>query len=1104
MVHAARAASSGRMNDPMVVVSCPENDPLLASRTELGEGLYSMNRWACLFFVSLVAAACAPSPGLESPMISGEPVVGVELTATSGTWIFEPKSFAYAWSSCASEDRTECRSVGENSTRYTPTEEDLGRSIRVAVTAVNDVGSSTKWSARVGPVLSADYPPPSGSSDPVSITVVQGQSEWSTLSLPVPHVELGTQAPPADGVVPLLAVDSSGAVDGNEVTEARVGVEASTDTALGTTTIELPLVTCWTPECAGPTGTWTVPIEVDVIAGVPAAAVEGFGNPTPARLVDVHEGIQHVPDERVVTLDASAEPAEADRLASTVSASIVGGSVDLGAWVFRFPSASTAAAAEAVLRAEPSVFGVDHRLLGHQSRQDARLPDEYTDGVPDVSFTEYGGSVTEFGDAESQRALEQAESMNLPAAWVLGTGSESVRVGIVDGGMWSGHPDLEPNQTQNGVTRDDYRSMFTDSYHGQAVAGNACARGNNGIGLAGSAWECDLVLMDAGDLNNAGPIRGEDVAESLIDRAIEDGGNLDVVNLSYGTSACDGLPADAWPVVQSNLSYASAERWKRLFEKYEDTIFVTAAGNCAQGPYGFVNADLGYLDLPAGLAGEVANVVAVTSLSSADASGVRTVLGNYDDDMTTAASLNWWSTATTCNVNRTVVLGVTLSASAADCRHGYRNEPGTSFAAPRVSGVVALMLSANPSASPAEIKNCLKDSRMAGISLETVEEEPIEGFGALDAAAAVRCISPTPSLQVATQLSVGGNHSCALMGDTAVECWGWNTEGQLGNRTFANSTVPERVFGLSGVTQVAAGASHTCAISGGEVRCWGANYAGQLGNGSFDSSNEPVIVAGLSDVIHVTTGVAHTCAVDAGAGVHCWGNNGNGQLGDGTTNGSTTPVRVRLDGTNFVGNTELVAGGQHTCQPREDFTPSRMYCWGSNSSLQLGWPNPPTRLTSPAYWEPGGTLTSAGTFHNCFVQYGTDLSCWGRNNFGQLGDGTNSDSSFPQPVTGLDGSDIYSVSAGGSLSCASTTDNAVWCWGRNQNGQLGNGTTTDSNQPVPVGGLGVVRSVHAGSGHACALLGVGDVMCWGANNVGQLGDESTDNSSAPVRVAGIG
>jgi len=157
----------------------------------------------------------------------------------------------------------------------------------------------------------------------------------------------------------------------------------------------------------------------------------------------------------------------------------------------------------------------------------------------------------------------------------------------------------------------------------------------------------------------------------------------------------------------------------------------------------------------------------------------------------------------------------------------------------------------------------------------------------------------TPPLAISAQgpvITAGGYHTCALSSTGAVQCWGENAHGELGSGTSTNASTPVTVSGLSSrVLSIAAGKSHSCALaSAGAMQCWGDNQFGQLGDGRKDTfSRTPVMVSGLSSgVVAVAAGAYHTCARTSAGAVQCWGENTYGALGDGTTTNSSRPVAV--------------------------------------------------------------------------------------------------------------------------------------------------------------------------------------------------------------------
>jgi alpha-tubulin suppressor-like RCC1 family protein len=337
-------------------------------------------------------------------------------------------------------------------------------------------------------------------------------------------------------------------------------------------------------------------------------------------------------------------------------------------------------------------------------------------------------------------------------------------------------------------------------------------------------------------------------------------------------------------------------------------------------------------------------------------------------------------------------------------------------------------------------------------------------------------------------ISAGFYHTCALTSAGGVKCWGNNGSGQLGDGTTTNKTTPVDVSGLSGVAAISAGGYHTCALtSGGGAKCWGSNAYGQLGDGTTMQKTTPVAVSGLSSgVVAISGGYYHTCALTTGGGVKCWGYNEFGQLGDGTASGpekcsetacSTTPVDV----SGLTGGVTAISGGRdHTCALT---SAGEVKCWGENGFGQLGdgtasgpekCPSGSACSTTPVDvvgLTSGVKAISTGYFHTCALTSAGGVKCWGNDEHGQLGDGTasgpekcpgppggNPCSTTPVDVSGLT-SGAAAISAGGAHTCALTTGGGVKCWGQNEYGQLGDGTTTD--KPTPVGVIGFASTPEA-------------------------------------------
>ncbi|MFT3792786.1 MAG: Ig-like domain repeat protein [Rudaea sp.] len=351
-------------------------------------------------------------------------------------------------------------------------------------------------------------------------------------------------------------------------------------------------------------------------------------------------------------------------------------------------------------------------------------------------------------------------------------------------------------------------------------------------------------------------------------------------------------------------------------------------------------------------------------------------------------------------------------------------------------------------------------------------------------------------------IAAGDFHTCALTEAGAVKCWGQNGDGQLGNGSSTDSYTPVDVTDLaSGVATIVAGGYHTCALTAsGGVKCWGSNFMGQLGNNSTSVSSTPVDVTGLSaGVAAIATGFYYTCAITSTGGVECWGDNENGQLGNDSTETSLVPVGV----TGLAsGSVAVAAGYGHTCAMT---AVGGVKCWGANANGQLGNGTTTDNQTPvDVASEAGGVAaTATGYHHVCALTAANGVKCWGKNDFGQLGNNSTTDSSTPVDVTGLT-SNVAAIAAGYSHTCAVNVTGGVQCWGYNAVGQLGNGTTTDSSTPVPVTDLtSGVAAITAGGGHSCALTEAGGVKCWGNNGNGQLGNGSITTSLTPVDVTNL-
>jgi len=360
-------------------------------------------------------------------------------------------------------------------------------------------------------------------------------------------------------------------------------------------------------------------------------------------------------------------------------------------------------------------------------------------------------------------------------------------------------------------------------------------------------------------------------------------------------------------------------------------------------------------------------------------------------------------------------------------------------------------------------------------------------------------------------IAAGERHTCAIMDNGSVSCWGGNWDGQLGDGTTTDRNTPTQTSSLGeGRTAVAisAGEYHTCVIlDDGSVSCWGNNGDGRLGDGTTTNRLTPTQTSSLGTdrtAVAITAGYYHTCAILDDGSVSCWGYNGVGHLGDGTTTNRNTPTQTSSLGTDRTA-VAIAAGAQHTCAILDDGSVS---CWGWNWGGQLGDGtntdrNTPTPTSS---FGEGRTAVaiSGGVDHTCAILDDGSVSCWGYNANGRLGDGTTTNRLTPTQTSSLGtGRTAVAITVGDYHTCVILDDGSVSCWAYNGQGQLGDGTTTDRHDPTQTSSLGTDRTavaISAGGEHTCAILNDGTVSCWGNNGDGQLGDGTDTSRLTPTAI----
>ena len=369
-------------------------------------------------------------------------------------------------------------------------------------------------------------------------------------------------------------------------------------------------------------------------------------------------------------------------------------------------------------------------------------------------------------------------------------------------------------------------------------------------------------------------------------------------------------------------------------------------------------------------------------------------------------------------------------------------------------------------------------------------------FQQSDAVSAATVLVPPSTPRIAsgvTAVAAGGQHTCATVGGT-LRCFGRNANGQLGTGfgSIAPSALAATPF-TEGVTQVASGSVHACAVKAGQVFCWGNNANGQLGNGTTTHSATPVAVSGIaSGATAVAAGANHTCAIVNGR-VKCWGLNSTGQLGNGGTVSSTTPVDVVTaigpPAIQLQNVTAIAAGAGHTCAVVTNGANSQVSCWGFNTNGQIGdgtTTSPRTVATPTAGASSAGAIAvAAGNNHSCAIVAGNALKCWGANAAGQLGTTTVGNTTQPAFSASMF-SGVTQLAAGTAHNCV-VQSGAVRCFGLNSSGQLGNGTTTAAAGTAYTAVASGATGVAAGFGHTCAVVN-GAARCWGDGTKGQLGN----------------
>ena len=350
------------------------------------------------------------------------------------------------------------------------------------------------------------------------------------------------------------------------------------------------------------------------------------------------------------------------------------------------------------------------------------------------------------------------------------------------------------------------------------------------------------------------------------------------------------------------------------------------------------------------------------------------------------------------------------------------------------------------------------------------------------------------------KITTGGYQTCGIKDILGVKksyCWGAGTYGRLGTNSITTRLLPTElaITENSSWSDISTNKFHSCGIKSNKLYCWGKNNKGQIGGTNTENRLSPELVNSDTNWRDVEVGGDSTCAIKTDGALYCWGSNQYGQLGIGNEDDKSIPTQVGTD-SNW---SSVALGYSHTCAVKTD---SKLYCWGRGLTGRLGnGDTDNSNKNTPTLVADNYSIVALGYAHTCGIRTDGKLYCWGKSSYGRLGTSTTEDLNVPTDVAG-DNQNWNSISIGYYHSCATKTGGKLYCWGKNDKGQLGLNNNDDKTVPTEVSGDNW-SSVMAGANHNCAFKvenSKNKLYCWGRNSKGQLGVGDMDNRLTPTFV----